>query len=104
MPRDYSPDRIAAMAAELSAAAQTLGVPLPDTQPTVELVAELLDASARWSDETGTRASGPFGTFLAGCVDGADLDDQVVGADRDRRGLDFVDSLANGLGLSPESE
>ncbi|MCU4295544.1 hypothetical protein D3I60_00350 [Brevibacterium permense] len=104
MPRDYSPERIAAMADELSAAAHTLGVPLADTRPAVELVSELLVASARWSDETGTRASGPFGTFLAGCVDGADRDDQAVGADRDRQGLEFVDSLVNGLGLSPESE
>lgn len=104
MPRDYSPDRIAAMADELSAAAHTLGVPLTETESAVELVTELLDASARWSDETGTRASGPFGTFLAGCVDGADRDDQVAGADRDRQGLDFVDSLANGLGLSPGDE
>ena len=101
MTRDYSPDRIAAMADELSAAAQTLGVPLADTQPAVDLVAELLDASARWSDETGTRASGPFGTFLAGCISDAGGD---ADAGPDSQGLTVVDSLVNGLKLSPESD
>ena len=102
MPRDYSPDRIAAMADELSAAAHTLGVPLADAQPAIELVTELLDASARWSDETATRASGPFGTFLVGCVDGAGTDDLIAGSGRDCQGLAFVDSLVNRL--SPGDE
>ncbi|WP_209324012.1 hypothetical protein [Brevibacterium renqingii] len=93
MPMDYSPGRIAAMTDELLAAAQTLGVPLPEAESPAELVTVLLDASARWSAETGTRASGPFGTFLAGCVAGADEDDH---------GLAFVDGLVGGRGHGHE--
>lgn len=103
MPMDYSPDRIAAMADELLAAAQTLGIPLADAESAAELVAVLLDASARWSAETGTRASGPFGAFLAGWVaDGrADPDGR---ADSGDRGLAFVNGLVDGFELSPEGE
>lgn len=96
MPTDYSEDRIAAMTDELLAAAQRLGVPLTDDESAAELVTGLLDASACWSAETGTRASGPFGAFLAGCVAETDHDDG--------HGLTFVDGLVSGLGHEQDPE
>src|SRR5699024_11430423 len=67
MAKDYSPERIATMRDELCDAARELGIPLTKTRAG-ELVTALLGASARWSADTGTRAGGPFGTFLAGCA------------------------------------
>ena len=86
MAKDYSQETIAAMAAELHEAAQALGIALT-AEAAPELVTALLDASARWSAETRTRASGPFGTFLAG----------AAGPDAEGRGLPFVDSLVSEL-------
>lgn len=81
MATDYSPAHIARMAEEFAGAAQALGITLPsagegpDSEPghgsrspseISELVVALLEASSDWSAVSGTRASGPFGAFLAG--------------------------------------
>lgn len=81
MATDYSPEHIAMMAEEFAAAARALGITLPsaDEEPGGEsgrasrshsgasdLVVALLEASSDWSAVSGTRASGPFGAFLAG--------------------------------------
>lgn len=80
MATDYSPERIATMAAELVAAARALGITLtPDSElgrmpsrgcgsqaEASDLVVALLEASSGWAAVSGSRASGPFGAFLAG--------------------------------------
>ena len=80
MAMDYSPERIATMAAELVAAARALGITLtPDGElggkpsgdcgsqsEASDLVVALLEASSGWALVSGSRASGPFGAFLAG--------------------------------------
>ena len=81
MATDYSPEHIAMMAEEFAAAARALGITLPsaDEEPGGEsgrasrshsgasdLVVALLEASSGWAAVSGSRASGPFGAFLAG--------------------------------------
>ncbi|SMX98436.1 hypothetical protein BSP239C_02910 [Brevibacterium sp. 239c] len=80
MATDYSPERLALMAEELFAAAQALGISLPQsgtpsTVPNDEadiesdasgLVTTLLDSSSTWAATIGSRAAAPFGAFLAG--------------------------------------
>lgn len=87
MATDYSPDRLAAMTDELLDAAQRLGVPLAPTRPAHgvpaddegfcgegaaarDLITALLAATARWSETSGSRATGPFGAYLAGLAAG----------------------------------
>lgn len=89
MATDYSPAHIARMAEEFADAAQALNITLPPVgerpgseldrgspspsdrgsrspSEISELVVALLEASSDWSAVSGTRASGPFGAFLAG--------------------------------------
>lgn len=104
MAKDYSPERIATMRDELCDAARELGIPLTKTRAG-ELVTVLLGASARWSADTGTRAAGPFGTFLAGCAADADPSsrtDSAACTDLNDRGLSFVDDLVGGLSHETE--
>ena len=98
MAMDYSPERIATMTDELLGAARELGIPLTEARAG-DLITVLLEASARWSADTGTRAAGPFGTFLAGCATDEHSDGD---ADSDGRGLALVDELVNGLSRDPE--
>ena len=98
MAMDYSPERIATMTFELLGAARELGIPLTEARAG-DLITVLLEASARWSADTGTRAAGPFGTFLAGCATNGDCDGD---AGSGGSGLALVDELVNGL--SRESE
>ena len=87
MATDYSPDRLAAMTDELLDAAQRLGVPLAPMRPAHgapadgevsddcgasarDLITALLAATARWSETSGSRATGPFGAYLAGLIAG----------------------------------
>src|SRR5699024_9490194 len=87
MAMDYSPERIATMTDELLGAARELGIPLTEAR-TGDLITVLLEASARWSADTGTRAAGPFGTFLAGCAASGEHSDG--GANSGAHGLSFV--------------
>ena len=99
MAMDYSPERIATMTDELFDAARELGIPLTEARAG-DLVTVLLEASARWSADTGTRAAGPFGTFLAGCTASDEHSDG--GANSGDRGLPFVDDLVSGLSHETE--
>src|SRR5699024_11497098 len=93
MAMDYSPERIATMTDELLGAARELGIPLTEARAG-DLITVLLEASARWSADTGTRAAGPFGTFLAGCATNGDCDgDDGSGG----KGLALVDEIETGL-------
>lgn len=93
MAMDYSPERIATMTDELFDAARELGVPLTEARAG-DLIAALLEASARWSADAGTRAAGPFGTFLAGCAPDEHSGDRAASGDI---GLTIVDELVSGL-------
>lgn len=119
MATDYSPDRLAAMTDELLDAAQRLGVPLAPTRPAHgvpaddgcggdaaarDLITALLAATARWSETSGSRATGPFGAYLAGLVAGnaealAGRPAETVARTVAHSGTDPQGSAAHGFGL-----
>src|SRR5699024_2861401 len=98
MAKDYSPERIATMTFELLGAARELGIPLTEARAG-DLITVLLEASARCSADTGTRAAGSFSTFLSGCTtNGARDGDAEYGSNS----LALVDELVNGLSRETE--